>query len=271
MKTIKMIFALMMACAAVLGLAPASHAQTNAALKKVLVVSVTKSYRHAPQIASGLALLPELAKQSGKFDLDYVASDADMASKMTADALKNYDGVVFLCTTGKLPLPDETAFLDWVKSGKGFVGIHSSTDTLHGPRGGPPSPYIDMVGAEFVSHVDTTVDCIIDDPKHPADAKFTGKTWTIKDEIYRQINFDRTKMHVLISLDKNPANGQPTFMPLAWCKKYGQGNVFITALGHENAVWQSQEYHDHLLGGILWSLGLEPGDATPQATATATP
>ena len=39
------------------------------------------------------------------------------------------------------------AFLDWLKSGKGFVGMHSAADTFHGFQG-----YLDMLGAEFETH-----------------------------------------------------------------------------------------------------------------------
>ena len=41
---------------------------------------------------------------------------------MTPTALQQYDGAVFLNTSGELPLPDKLQFLDWIKSGKAFIG-----------------------------------------------------------------------------------------------------------------------------------------------------
>src|SRR5437879_5806793 len=79
---------------------------SNAAPKKVLVVTVTKGFRHS-SIATAEKVLGELAKKSGAFEVDYVRTDDDMAQKMTANALKNYDGVIFANTTGELPLPDK--------------------------------------------------------------------------------------------------------------------------------------------------------------------
>jgi len=46
--------------------------------------------------------------------VDYVRTDEEMAQKMTAAGLKDYDGVIFADTTGDLPLPDKQAFLDWI-------------------------------------------------------------------------------------------------------------------------------------------------------------
>ena len=51
--------------------------------------------------------------------------------KLSADALKNYDGVIFANTTGDLPLPDKEAHqVD--QPGKAFIGMHWATDTFHG-------------------------------------------------------------------------------------------------------------------------------------------
>jgi type 1 glutamine amidotransferase len=46
---------------------------------------------------------------------------------------------------------------------------------------------------------------------------------------------------------------QPYGWPLAWTRSYGQGRVFYTALGHEEAVWQDARYQQLLLNAIRWS------------------
>src|SRR5215467_3223694 len=117
-----------------------------AAPKKLLVVTVTKGFRHS-SIPTAEKVLGELAQKSGAFTVDYVRTDEEMAQKMTLEALKNYDGVVFANTTGDLPLPDKQAFLDWIKSGKAFIGTHSASDTFH-----PFPPYAEMLGGEFETH-----------------------------------------------------------------------------------------------------------------------
>jgi type 1 glutamine amidotransferase len=241
-----------------------------AAPKKLLVVTVTKGFRHS-SIASAEKVLGEMAQKSGAFTVDYVRNDEDMAQKMTLDALKNYDGVVFANTTGDLPLPDKEGFLEWIKSGKGFVATHSGSDTFHGFR-----PYIEMLGGEFETHHEQVfVDCINEDPKHPA-CQPLGPTFHLKDEIYLIKSFERAKVHPLLMLDKHPNKKTPGEYPIAWSKDYGKGRVFYTSLGHREDVWDAntpesfkrenpasvaEAYQKHLLGGIKWALKIEDAAA----------
>src|SRR6266705_915662 len=139
-----------------------------AAPKKLLVVTVTKGFRHS-SIPTAEKVLGELAQKSGAFTVEYARvepKDAEfrrddgkpdeekvdaairkvLAEKMSPEALRNYDGVMFANTTGDLPLPDKQAFLDSIKSGKAFIGMHSASDTLHN------TPYVEMLGGEFETH-----------------------------------------------------------------------------------------------------------------------
>jgi uncharacterized protein len=251
----------------------------QAAPKKLLVVTVTKGFRHS-SIPTAEKVLGELAQKSGTFTVDYVRTDEEMAQKMTAAALKAYDGVIFANTTGDLPLPDKDAFLKWVKSGKAFIGMHSATDTFN--KHEPVDPYVTMIGGEFQGHdAQVEVDCINQDPKHAA-CSGLGSTFHLKDEIYILKNFDRSTVHGLLTLDKHPNKKTPGDYPIAWCKMYGKGRVFYTSLGHREDVWDantpesfkrenpkevSEAYQKHILGGIKWALGLANGSAKPEVKA----
>src|SRR5688572_17043273 len=102
--------------------------------KKLLVVTVTKGFRHS-SIPTAEKVLGTLAgDEKAGFSVDYARNDEEIASKMTAAALKQYDGFIFANTTGILPLPDKKAFLNEIKSGKAFIGMHSASDTFHGQR-----------------------------------------------------------------------------------------------------------------------------------------
>jgi type 1 glutamine amidotransferase len=275
----------------------------NAAQKKVLVVTVTKGFRHS-SIPTAEKVLAELGQKSGIWTVDYArvepndpqykgadgkpdaakvaaAITAVLAEKMSATALKNYDAVIFANTTGDLPLPDKQAFLDWIKSGKGFIGMHSAADTFDktGNSEGYP-PYVEMLGAQFKTHhAQAEVDCLNQDPKHPA-TKDLPASWHVKDEIYLMNDYDPAKVHELLILDKHPNEGTAGHYPISWCKMYGKGRVFYTSLGHREDVWDpntpekfkrenskevSERYQKHILGGIKWALGLAAGDAKPQA------
>lgn len=179
----------------------------------------------------------------------WVKLQADALKKLSADSLKKYDGVIFANTTGDLPLPDNQAFIDWIASGKAFIGMHSASDTFHGFR-----PYIEMLGAEFLTHgAQATVDCINQDPEHPA-CKHLEKSWQVHDEIYIMKSFERSRVHGLLGLDKHPNQKTPGDFPVAWCRNVKKGRVFYTSLGHREDVWENPVYQKHILGGIQWAL-----------------
>lgn len=266
--------------------------------KRVLVVTTTTGFRHSC-IPTMEKTISEMAQKSGDFTVEFAGLDtgtaeykgADgkpdaakikaavskvLADKMSAAAMKTYDAVIFANTTGDLPLPDAQAFVDWVKSGKGFVGIHAATDTFHGFR-----PYIEMIGGEFKSHgAQVSVDAINQDKAFGA-CRHLPATWPVFDEIYQFKSFERTNVHGLLTLDKHPNDKSPGDYPVAWCSNYGKGRVFYTSLGHREDVWDANykdakgerknspevalAYQRHVLGGIKWALGLEKGDATPQS------
>lgn len=263
--------------------------QAQAAPKKVLVVTMTKGFRHS-SIPTAEKVLGELAKDTGAFVVDFAGLDNNapefkgtdgkedkaktdaamktiLAEKMSAEALKNYDAVIFANTTGDLPLPNREAFLEWIKSGKGFVGMHSATDTFPGFPG-----YIDMIGGQFQTHKEQVgVQPINQDQECPA-CRHLGTDWKVFDEIYIMQKFDPAKVHGLLTLDKHPNDKTPGTFPISWCKEYGKGRVFYTSLGHREDVWDpkypdrknppkvAEQFQKHILEGIRWAVGLETWD-----------
>ncbi len=265
----------------------------HAAPKKLLVVTTTTGFRHS-SIPTLEKMLTQLGKDSGEFTVDFVqqppdkpnprpnAVDAEKVAetnwennvlkpalqKLSPESLKNYDAVVFASTTGDLPIPDPQGLLDWIHQGHAFIGIHAASDTFHNWPG-----YVDMLGGEFQRHAPRQggVECLNEDPQHPANAHI-GKTWAIsQEEIYQFKNYDAAKVHDLLDLDKNPETGAPGHYPVSWCKNYGEGRVFYTSLGHrediidadpslpdrKNSPEISKAYQTHVLGGIEWALGLK--------------
>ncbi|MCU0772766.1 MAG: ThuA domain-containing protein [Verrucomicrobia bacterium] len=267
-----------------------AQAHPNPAMKRLLIVSTTTGFRHS-SIPTAEKVLGELSERTREFTVEYARVDptearfqgADgkpdkakvheairvvLAEKMSPAALKNYDAIVFANTTGDLPLPDPQAFLDWIRSGKAFVGVHSATDTFPGLPA-----YTEMIGGHFLRHgPQVEVDIINQDPGCSA-CRHLGATWKVYDEIYQFKDFDRAKVQGLLTLDKHPNDQTPGDYPVAWRKMFGQGRVFYTSLGHREDIWDpawvdkdgqrknpaevSRQYQQHLLGGIRWALGTD--------------
>ncbi|MEI6674650.1 MAG: ThuA domain-containing protein [Verrucomicrobiota bacterium] len=251
----------------------------SAAPKNLLVITTTTGFRHS-SIPNLEKMMAQLGQQSGEFTVDYVHQPAgkqgdpvwqqalkDALQKLSPESLKNYDGVVFASTTGDLPVPDPQGLVDWIKAGHAFIGIHSASDTFH-----KWPEYAQMLGGEFKGHgAQVGVECLNEDPQHPANAHL-GKTWTIaQEEIYEFKNYDPAQVHDLLILDKHPQNKAPGHFPVTWSKPFGTGKIFYTSLGHredlidtdpelkdrKNSIEISKAYQQHILGGIEWALGLK--------------
>ena len=145
----------------------------------LLVVTHTTGFRH-DSIPAAEAALRQIGLDSGLFDVAFCRTAAEVRERLTPAGLAGIDAVFFANTTGDLGIPDLPAFLDWIASGKAFLGAHSASDTYHG------SPaFLAMLGGEFVTHgaiVDAEVR--VAEPANPAVAHLPP-TFRITDEWYR--------------------------------------------------------------------------------------
>jgi uncharacterized protein len=206
-------------------------------------------------------VMRDLGKRSGAFD----ATVTQDCSLISAPSLKNYAAVVFF-TTGELPMDEaqKKALVEFVRSGRGFVGIHSATDTFY-----KWSEYLELVGGYFDGHPwHQEVTLRVEDRTHPATAHLPA-TFAIRDEIYQFRDWARDRVHVLLSLDpgsvdlsKKGVHRSDKDFAVAWTREFGKGRVFYTALGHEAAVWQDPRFQQHLAGGIRWATG-SPSSSPP--------
>jgi type 1 glutamine amidotransferase len=226
-----------------------SPTETLAAPPKLLVVTVTKGFRH-DSIPTAEKLVERLAQKSGAFTVDFARTDDELKAKLAPGARDAYAGVYFAQTSGDLPIPDPQGFLDWIAAGKGFVGTHSASDTFPGF-----TPYLDMLGGHFKHHgPQVKVGVLVKDAQHPA-TKGIPQPFEVFDEIYQFDRYDPARVHLLLYMAKHPESGEPGEYPLAWTREHGKGRVFYTALGHRDDVLDAEWFGAHFLAGIQWALG----------------
>jgi type 1 glutamine amidotransferase len=122
----------------------------------------------------------------------------DQVGRINADTLKPFDAVFFF-TTGDPVVNDKEldALLDFVKSGKGFLGTHCATDTMY-----KYTKYGDMIGAYFDGHpLGGKTKVLVEDTKHPI-TQGLGESFEISDELYQfRTPYSRDQLHVLMRLD----------------------------------------------------------------------
>lgn len=208
-------------------------------------------------------------EQFRKDDTAWQQSLREQCAKAFApESLANFDGVMFVNTTGDLPIPDVAAFLEWVKAGKAFVGMHAATDTLR-----TSDLYCDFIGGNFAGHPwgsGGEQGFVVHEPGHPVASMFEPRfRW--KDEIYQyDLRYKPENLRVLVSLDMSASTPkEPLHVPVSWVRDYGKGRVFYTNLGHNDATWKEPTFQKHLLQGIAWSLGRfdAPSQPNPEVQA----
>ena len=235
--------------------------------RKVLVFYRTEGFVHGSIPVANKAM-EILGQKAGAYTT--VVSD-DMAM-FAPDTLRQFDAVIFNNTTGlKFENPEHRqALMDFVKGGKGVVGIHAASDNF------PTWPEAqEMMGGCFDGHPwggGGTWAVKIDDPKNPINKSFDGQDFKIKDEIY-QIKgaYSREKFRELLSLDMSDSatggvGGQKRAdkdNAIAWIHPVGKGRVFYCSLGHNNEVFWNAPVLAHYLAGIQYALGDLKCDDSP--------
>jgi type 1 glutamine amidotransferase len=228
-----------------------SGARAELAPERILYFTYSAGYRH-DVIPLSRAVLTELGSNSGAFEL--IATE-DM-SEFSTGKLERYAAVMFY-TSGEIPMngAQKESLLEFVRSGGGFLGVHSATDTFY-----TWPDYLDLIGGYFNGHPwHQLVTIEVADAADPTVA-FLGNSLQLNDEIYQISDFDYRGSRVLLRLDERSvdlgkADVHQRFYgwPLAWKRFFGRGRVFYSALGHEASVWQDARYQRMLTNAVLWS------------------
>jgi type 1 glutamine amidotransferase len=183
-----------------------------------------------------------------------------------------------LPTSDKTPAMTEAgkaALLEAIANGKGFVGLHSASDTFQDIRrktdpvtiakaGTVIDPFNRMLGAEFTSHSKQQSATIRTTAVTRA---FPGiedlKEFEMLEEWYAFTNL-APDLHVLLVQDTTSMKADPKTglrdvqyrgapYPETWARMHNKGRVFYTGMGHRGDVWNSARYQQLVMAGIAWS------------------
>lgn len=188
----------------------------------------------------GEAILDAL-KQAGHFDITRIEDDL---SALESPKLDPYDVMVFYYTVGAITNAQKDGLLNFVASGKGFVGVHSAADSF---RDCPE--YRAMIGGWFVTHPHyRRYQVSVVDPEHPITKGL--EEFFVTDEQYI-LDYDPRVRVLCSALWKGQA------MPVTWTKSWGKGRVFYLALGHDPQACRDDNFRLLLERGTLWAAAKE--------------
>jgi len=200
--------------------------------------------------------------EAAGFKVDYVANDLDcfLAPRMAA-----YDLAVIYHTGGELNVEQKRGLVEWVASGKGYVGVHAAGDSF-----GSSPEYVAMIGGFFKAHPFTREYIVtLNDNTHPVTREIKG--YVVKDwEKWPVFEYKVTDEQYLLDYDPRvQVLASTTFRgrlwPVAWVKPWGKGKVFYLALGHDVDGCRNPFFQAIFTGGAVWA-----ADASTPYPAPAT-
>lgn len=215
--------------------------------KSILVFSRTRGFRH-DSIPEGKKALYKIAEQK-----NWAVTFTEDPVWFEGTKLKPFDAIVFLNTTGDILDDNQQAvFESYIRSGGGYVGVHSASDTEYDWPW-----YGQLVGAYFKSHPQIQpASVIVEDLKHPI-TRHLKSPWKRTDEWYDYRDNPRGRVHVLAKLHTATYSGHTMGddHPIMWCHEFEGGRSFYTGFGHTKETYAEPEFVELLAQGIIWASG----------------
>ena len=208
----------------------------------VLVITETKGWVH-DSIESGLKLIQNIGSKN-----NFNVYHSDNSSVITYKNLKSFKTIIFLNTTEEILTDVEQKVMEsFIKSGKGFVGVHAAADTEYNWQW-----YGKLVGAYYRNHPEVMNGKILT-INHKI-SNHLDSEWEIEDEWYNfdYVNYD---INILLNLDEESYIGgeHPDYHPITWYHEYDGGRSFYTGLGHTKEVYGDERFIKLLEKGILYA------------------
>ena len=180
-------------------------------------------------------------KECDEFEITRVDEDLDI---FASDKLNDYDVVVYFYTVGEITDAQFNGISNFIKSGKGFVGIHSAADSF---RGSPE--WRSMVGGYFVTHPHfRAYQVSVLDDTHPITEGIDE--FIVTDEQYIT-DYDSRNTILATALYKGVAQ------PVVWTKDWGEGRVAYIALGHDEGPARHETFKLMLNRATAWAAASE--------------
>lgn len=234
--------------------------------------------------------LVELFESSGRFSVDRATSPGkgeDM-SGFRPDFAK-YDVVVSNYNGDMWPEQTRNDFVEYVKSGGGFVSVHAANNAFSqwpeynlmiglggwGGRNEKSGPYVRIRDGEVVldntpgrggshgSRHEFMVETFDED--HPIMKGLPTAWMHTADELYDRLRGPARNLNVLATAYSDPSTrGSGEREPMLMTLEFGDGRVFHTVLGHDLTAMKSVGFQVTLLRGTEWA-------ATGEVTLTDVP
>lgn len=164
--------------------------------------------------------------------------------------IKDYSLIVPIYTMSKIEKTEAAALCDAVKGGVGLAGHHGGM----GDAFREAVDYQFMCGGQWVAHPGNIIDYMVDvtkpdDPIMEGIASFEYRS----EQYYMHVDPGVEVLATTTFSGEHAPWTKGVVMPQIWKKRFGEGRVFYSALGHRAYELDVPEIRTIMVRGMLWA------------------
>jgi len=201
---------------------------------------------HEPEACA--ELFAELLRKEG-FAVDVVS---DLGVYADETHLQKLDLIVPVWTMSEISEAQEQGLLNAVRNGTGLAGWHGGMADAFRQN----VNYQWMVGGQWVAHPGNIIpyEVNISDQNDPIVSDLADFEM-VSEQYYLHVDPGN---HVLVTTTFSGEHGGApwiagTVMPVVWKRKFGEGRVFYSSLGHVRKDFEVPQARKIMLRGMLWA------------------
>lgn len=201
---------------------------------ELLFLGHNSKHHDSEQLAE--ILMQEYFKKG--INISYTTNPDDMLN----EDFKLYDGLILYANHDSITPEQNTALLNFVSSGKGFIPLHCASFCFRNS-----DEAVKLIGGQFKTHKYDSFPAVLIKPEHPVLKDVPA--FETEDETYVH---DKLADDIEVLTERVEGDHRE---PYTWVKNYGKGRVFYTAYGHNDKTFLNPGFQQLVYNGILWAVG----------------
>ena len=176
---------------------------------------------------------------------------SDTMDPYTDEALmRSLSLVVPIWTMGQISGEQEKGLLDAIRSGVGVAGWHGGMGDAFRNN----TEYQFMVGGQWVAHPGGVIGYTVNITNHEDPiTRGLGDFAMESEQYYLHVDPGNEVLATTTFSGEHCAWIEGTVMPVVWKRKYGEGRVFYSSLGHVAKDFDVPEAREIVTRGMLWA------------------
>jgi len=167
------------------------------------------------------------------------------------EKMNNFDLIIQAWTMGELTKDETAGLLEAVKNGTGLAGCHGGT----GDSFRSNTSYLFMVGGQFVAHPGGQIKYKVNITNHDDPiTKELSDHYVNTEQYYMLVDPGVDVLATTTFTGEHASWVEGVEMPVVWKKRFGEGKVFYSSLGHSISDFEVYEVMEIMKRGFLWAI-----------------